>query len=156
MPPYPIREYIPGKPFAAFIEARVAFHERGQQNRPASHRDGPKKVAEEFGWGSGDAGVRKLYRYRHGLHSVRPGGKRGSPSRDVPTERVPRPLVEDALARAGVDFYEVYTEFAHERDIEIEPAAWCPNCQEHVTPIKGECPWDGWRISEGHMNRAAA
>lgn len=152
---YPGGEYVPAKPFADWIEERIRFYDRQQPGTPLTHRDSASRVARDLGWGDKESGARKLYRYRHCLKTMKRGSRYGR-SFDVPTDKFPRPPIEDALFRAGVDFYSVYPEYAHERDIELEPAAWCPACREHVTPIDGECPWDGWRISEGHMNGQVA
>jgi hypothetical protein len=158
MPRYPGSEYVPAKPFADIIYARVAAYQAQEAGFPSQKINALARVAEDLGWGSEESSIRKLYRYRHMLRTVGGGGSRARSvkQRDISTDRFPRPVVEDALFVLGVDFYEVYPEFAHERDIEIEPAAWCPACREHVTPIQGECPWDGWAISEGHMNLKAA
>jgi hypothetical protein len=151
-------EYVPAQPFADWINARVASYQAQETGMAAHQLTAVKRTAEDLGWGSHDGGIRKLYRYRHMLRTVGGGGSRARAvaQRDIPTDKFPRPVVEDALFTAGVDFYEMYPQFAHERDIELEPAAWCPNCRSHVTPIQGECPWDGWRISDGHMNLRAA
>jgi hypothetical protein len=64
----------------------------------------------------------------------------------------PRSLVEDALHHVDPDlFYQVYPEFAHEMDVEIELDAWCPFCEEMVTPINGLCPW--CVCEHGHLFR---
>lgn len=51
---------------------------------------------------------------------------------------VERHVVEDALHRAGVGWWEVYDEEhvdAHVR------SAWCGPCAEQVTTVSGICPW---------------
>jgi len=82
---------------------------------------------------------RTLHRYMKGLDS-----------NSDPTDVLGRYLVEDILHRAGVDFYSLYPEFEHERDIELEPEAWCDKCLDIVTPLDDRCPWcntrtDQWR-----------
>lgn len=150
----PFSNRVPAGPFIAVIEQRIAFH-KSRALFPATNDDCLRRVAEEFGW-EGENGIRRLYRFRHGLKATKqPPGRRGK-SVELRTDSFAREAVEDALHHAGIDFYSVYTEFAFERDIELEPAAWCPACQSHETPIDGCCPWCDWRISEGHMNRQAA
>lgn len=149
----PFRERVPARPFAEWLRARVEFYERQQRAVKSWDRNALAQVAAECGW-PGESGQRKLYRYLRELKSTKRG--RRAKSMEVPAETYPRPVVEDALHHAGVDFYSIYPELAYERDIELEPAAWCPACQEHVTPIGGECPWDGWRIPAGHLNEQVA
>lgn len=78
-------------------------------------------VFGELGWFNEEAARRRVYRWR----------KEGS-----------RPFVDDiidALDSADVDPADVYPELAV--DIELEPDATCPRCNDVVTPIAGRCPW---------------
>lgn len=148
------KENVPVGPFMELLNEwvehyRAIFPGSSAEKTSAAIR----KVAEDLGW-EGEPGMRKLYRYRRGLKSTR--NRRTAPNREIPTGTFPRATVEDALHRAGVDFYSIYPEFSHERDIELEPAAWCPACREHCHPIGGCCPWCDWRISDGHMNMGMA
>lgn len=126
-------------------------------------------VAEELGWGGDGTGVRRLHRYRNGLKNS--SGRICAPpadvlawiskveregetldtlrehkthllKQDVPTEFFERAPVEDALHTAGVSFAAIYPEIAAEEDLELQPDRWCWHCQEAVTPIKDECPWN--------------
>lgn len=142
-------EYVRARPFSNWLNERYEVHLQGE---PAYASHAMTLLLGEIGWPTNEAGSRRLYRYRHCVMSGSCKGVKGS----RPTEWFERDVVEDALHFAGQDFYELYGEYAHERDLPLEPAAWCPSCQSHVTPINGCCPWDDWVISEGHMNRLAA
>ena len=156
-----IMESIPPEPFQAWIFSRLEYHQRqvdlevGQAGAPGAIQ----RLCTEIGWEWTDTNARKLYRWRHGMSDTKVGGRFGK------TVSVPRKLgferasVEDALHNAGVDFYELYPEFAHERDGSPEPEAWCPNCQNHVLVVRNKreqpvCIWCDWRMCEGHLNRS--
>ena len=89
---------------------------------------------------------RTLWRYLHRLD--------GS---DQPTATISRYAVEDMLTRAGEDFYALYPEYEHERDVELEPDGWCPHCQELTTPVEGKCLWcEGRLMRLVHRDRRPA
>ena len=56
--------------------------------------------------------------------------------------------VEDMLERAGADFFDVYPQFRHEVEFELEPDCWCEECRDVTTPIGGVCPWCDQMVSK--------
>lgn len=115
------------------------------------------KLADEVGFtknANPDAAVRRLFRYRNGVTETARGKRTdGKKARcTLPVDEYPRSIVEDACdsARPGL-FYELYPEFAHEMDVTLEPDAWCPFCEQDVTPIGGLCPW--CVCEHGHLFR---
>jgi hypothetical protein len=138
-----IKDPIPSGPFMRWLNDRIA-----ETSMP--------QVVELIGWNQADtydAGLRRLYRYRHGRSETNRGGRAGKKGKScvVPATHFDRPVVEDALNHAGVDLSDIY---APERypalyeDIPLEPEAWCPSCRESCTPIYGVCPWCEWRVRE--------
>ena len=158
----PIKDEIPFEPFQRWLNERMTYHqacyEKERRWTPDLNPLGPvARMLEEIGWEDSDTTARKLYRWRMGTSDCRPEGKSGPRISGTPRKRgLPRAEVEDALHTAGVDFYELYAQFAHERNGEPEPEAWCPACQSHVMtePVgsKHVCIWCDWEISDGHMN----
>jgi hypothetical protein len=132
-------EYVRAQPFSAWLSDRYEFHLQG---RPSWAGDAMTRLLAEIGWPTNEAGARRLYRYRYGLMSGSRNGVKGPRK----TDWFERDVVEDALHMAGVSIYALYPELGHERDVELEPDTWCPGCQDHVTPIRGECPWCSWRM----------
>jgi hypothetical protein len=121
-------------PFTAWCNEQVelAAKRRGALS-VFSDRYGPcAEVADKLG-----VHVRVLNRLVRGMYA----GSRDRRKGEFPAETISRYYVEDLLSRAGVSFYNVYPEFAHEQDIELEPDAWCRCCAEYVTPLNGLCLW---------------
>lgn len=146
-------EMVPAQPFADLLNARVAYWERELAGGVLPGDDGPTvRVARQFGWvhnkEDADTGVRRLYRHRHRVMESAKGKSRGSKgTRTVYlTDEFRRDIVEDALHHAGIPFAELYPEIAEAEEVELEPAKWCPNCQEERTPINGICAFCNWRI----------
>jgi hypothetical protein len=81
--------------------------------------------------------VRIFNRLARGMYA----GSQNSCKGEFKADTISRYYVEDMLTRAGVDFYDVYPDLEFERDIELEPDAFCRQCGEYVTPIQGCCPW---------------
>ena len=145
-------EYVPATPFSQWLQARYEFHVRRFNIGYGSLADsgpGPAiaAVCQEIGW-EGDAGTRRLYRYRHQLSESQVGKKRGKNGERNPgvkvtrtAEQWPRRVVEDALHRAGVLFEDLYPEIAAAEDRPLEPAVWCVACNERVHPVGGVCLW---------------
>lgn len=132
-------EYVRARPFADWLTERFEYF---SSRFPSETSEASARVCIEIGWGPTEAAARKLYRYRRCLYA----GSEDRRKFERRTEWFRRAVVEDALHMAGVDFYGMYPEFAHETNIPLEPAVWCPHCRSEVTPILGECPWDGWRL----------
>jgi hypothetical protein len=142
---------VPAKPFADWLQAKYAEYETSHAFLPSGHSGfvplGPsERLAGELGWGDNQAGVRRLYRYRHQL-AERHSNKR---RRMGVAETYLRSMVENACHRYDPElFAELYPELAD--DIVLEPDAWCPFCQDLVTPIDGLCPW--CVCEHGHLFR---
>ena len=157
-------EYVRVQPFRDWLNERYDRYEQEFAGVGNKHVLGPLiRLCQDIGWGTA-AGQRRLYRYRRGLSDTKRGG-RASKAITVAAVGFSRQVVEDALAHAGVDFYELYPEYAHERYGPPEPEAWCPNCADHVLVVektwktkKGVpksqmvCVWCDWRMTEGHLN----
>lgn len=133
-------ERVPAQPFIDWLEQRLACYEAYEHcpSHPVSPRPstGPlAKLAEECGWGTGDAGIRKLYRFRHSLKSGLVDGEK----KDTRTDTFARDIVEDALHHAGVPFVLVYPGL----DDGLEPrSAWCIRCgEETLRDAEGDCQW---------------
>jgi hypothetical protein len=95
------RPSVPAAPFMTWLERQVAI------------RDGEVRALAEW------LGVhdRVLYRWRAGKKSSSRNGRRG----DFPSDTFPRPSVENALHRADVQFWEVYSpEIYPELFVEVE------------------------------------
>jgi hypothetical protein len=112
------------------------------------------ELADLIGFGGNATGEKRLYRYRFGRLDTRRGGPNGRRI-VVQTDRYPRAVVEDALhrVRPGL-FYDLYPEYRHELDLDaltLEPDAWCPFCEQMVTPIDGLCPF--CVCEHGHLFR---
>jgi hypothetical protein len=161
-------EYVPSGPFQTWLNERVTYWERQFETSRYSNQNlsAVRMVCAEIGWGGTEAGVRRLYKYRHAVKETKTGG-RGGPRLTLPAFQFPRDVVEDALHAASVDFYEVYPQYAHEQQGPPQPEAWCPNCQDHVLVVretwlagrrrelreKFVCVWCDWVMSEGHLNQ---
>lgn len=131
---------IPMAPFSAWCNDQIqqATKRQGGRlvgwDRVRSDTCGPAgELADRLG-----IHIRCLNRLRRGVYAGSQARRKG----EFPADTISRYYVEDLLARAGVDFYDVYVDLAHERDIELEPDGWCSCCREYVTPIRGLCPWD--------------
>jgi hypothetical protein len=129
---------IPMAPFAAWCNDQV------QQAAKRTEGISGWDVARNNMYGSVAAvadrlgiDVRNLNRLCRGMYA----GSRNRRKGEFPADTISRYYVEDLLTRAEVSFYEIYPEFAHERDIELEPGAWCRCCAEYVTPVDGICLW---------------
>lgn len=155
----PVHERVPAGPFAEWLNERFArfLVEAGGSLSDVPPGRGPaQRLCEEIGWGYAEVAARRLYRYRRCLTDTKANGRRIVKE----AETVRRSLVEDALHAAGVDFYDVYPDYAHERCGDPEPEAWCPSCQSHVMVDKiphgaghvFRCVWCRWRMSKGHLN----
>lgn len=119
-------ETVPIGPFMVWLNNEVA-------------RTSLARVCKRVGW-MGDSGQRRMYRYRRGMMESRRNGRRVV----AQTAGFERAVVEDALHRAGVLFEEVYPPERFPAlfdDIPLEPEAFCANCQDTCTPIRGECPF---------------
>lgn len=135
-----VGQQIPLAPFQAWCkeQIRIAAVRRGPFATFAPY--GPvNELADRIG-----LHPRVLNRITRGVYAGHRDGRKG----DIPTDTIGRHDVENALTRAGVDFYGVYPEFEHERDIELEMDQFCSECGEWVTPIKGRCPWDDTDLME--------
>jgi hypothetical protein len=142
--PRKVKEPVPAGPFQRHIENRVAYF--------ASIGEEPTmSVCREFGWSTTEhpeSGLRRLYRFRYGKSDSRRGRKNGSPGVPVKMEWsvYERAVVEDALHCSGFgleDLYprELYPALYVDDDIPLEDEMFCAGCQDHCTPIRGECPW---------------
>lgn len=125
---------IPLAPFTAWCNEQVelAVKRRGVTSVFSDGYGPCAEVADRLG-----IDVRVLNRLMRGMYAGSQNRRKG----EFPADTISRYYVEDLLARAGVDFYGLYPEFAYEQDIEIEPDEFCRECGEYVTPIKGFCPW---------------
>jgi hypothetical protein len=144
-----LADLIPAQPFADWLNERI---EHWQTVLPGDPKNSGAlyRVLEEIGWTPGEAGVRRLYRYRKCLSETRTGRniRKGIPGVciTVPVAMYPRPVVEDALHHAGVLFSDLYPAIAASEELWLEPAKWCPGCQASHTPINGQCPFCDWRL----------
>lgn len=95
-------EYVPAPPFADWLNHRLGVIAA----RVSNLEDACAHLASEMGWTnvSTQAGVRKLYRFRHKLMSSSVNGKKG----DVPTDVFTRASVEEALNHVGIRLGELY------------------------------------------------
>lgn len=156
-----IVEPVRPEPFQNWLKSRLDFHQR-QADADAAFgnnvsRAGVQRLCEEIGWEWTDTSARRLYRWRHGMSDTTIGGRNGKRMASPRKQPFERAEVEEALHAAGVDFHDLYPEFAHERSGAPEPEAWCPNCQDHVLVVgdkRGEpvCIWCDWKMSDGHLN----
>lgn len=145
---------VPAEPFSRWLSAQYDEYEKQDANASACDQDvalGPaQRLAEEIGWGSDDAGIRRLYRYRKQVIE-RTASSRGVRWTET-ADSWPRDAVEDACHRVHPDlFLDLYPELRFERDVVLEPDAYCPFCEELVTPIDGLCPW--CVCEHGHLFR---
>lgn len=136
------RTRIPAEPFLAWCERQLVLIANGgalgtvpvggfgQTSDREARRRAHGVLAGRLG-----VEVRTLWRYLHRLDTE---GR--------PTTTLSRYSVEDMLNRAGEDFYAVYAQLEHERDIELEPDVFCPRCGEMTTPHEGTCLWCGRRV----------
>lgn len=155
---------VPAKPFSDWLNERYERYQR-EYNQRESLVGPTVRLGKEIGF---DAGVsddkslaRRLYRYRHMITETGTGSRRKGTFKRVvrAIEEFPRSVVQEALDTVDRDlFYEVYPQYAHERaetilydDVTLEPDAYCPHCQEWVTPIDGLCPW--CVCEHGHLFR---
>lgn len=138
---------IPLAPLTAWCHEQVEIAARRRAHLDPSRTNrlyGPTaELADRLG-----IQVRVLNRLMRGVYAGCQDGHKG----EFPTDTIARYYVEDLLVRAGVDFYDLYPELEGERDIKLEPDAWCRCCREFVTPIFGCCPWDDTPV---HMEMAA-
>lgn len=142
---------VPAAPFSGWLRDRIAEYEASAATEHEKKQVGASvRLAAELGWGTSEGGVRRLYRYKNAVK------ERTAKSKTVKWNEAasvwPRSDVEDACHNIDPDlFYELYPEFRHERDIDLEPDAWCPFCKEMVTPVDGLCPW--CVCDHGHLFR---
>jgi hypothetical protein len=131
---------IPAEPFVAWCEQRlrvlakdgaIGILPSDARQRTMIARGARTVLAYRLGIED-----RTLWRYLNGWDSVA-----------RPTRTLPRHPVEDMLHRAGEDFYAVYPQYAHERDIELEPDVWCAMCKQVTTPLDGVCLWCDRRVA---------
>lgn len=154
-------EQVPAKPFADWLQTRFAEWSTRSAEDPA------RALSKELGW-PGDAGVRRLFRYRRqqrGTSGSTPSGERWKA--DIHTDTFPRVAVEDALHMAGVEFDSLYVSYAERLEGHRAPArnvltfiatfeliaeeivapvevvsAWCLRCQEEtLRDSRGDCQW---------------
>jgi hypothetical protein len=130
-----IQDPIPSGPFQRWLNDRAA-----ESSAP--------RVVALIGWDdtTEDAGLRRLYRYRHARSETNRGGRAGKKGKAcvLPATHFERSVVEDALDHAGVELSDIYPPERYPalyEDIPLEPEAFCANCQDTCTPIYGECPW---------------
>lgn len=100
-------EYVPAAPFADWLNKRLGQIAAGfDDSATVKYERACAILAAEVGWTdvSVQAGIRKLYRFRHCLMSSIKNGKKG----DVPTDMFTRASVEEALNRAGCRLGELY------------------------------------------------
>lgn len=132
-------EHVPAEPFVRFLNERYAELAAKHAGNLAH---ATLALIEELGWSHQKGAERKLYRVRKSLICSSKDGRKG----EFPSDRFARPLVEEALFNAGVPFSDVYPGIAASEDVELEPAAWCPHCQEERHPIDGLCAFCEWRL----------
>jgi hypothetical protein len=139
---------IPMAPFTAWCNDQVeqaakrAGAPRGWDVARSNMYGAATDVAERLG-----VHIRILNRLRRGMYAGSKDHRKG----EFPADTISRYYVEDLLTRAGTSFYDVYPEFAHERDIELEPDEFCLQCGEYTTPIQGCCPWCDTRVDDLRM-----
>jgi hypothetical protein len=146
---------VAAKPFADWLKAKTAEYSRelpsGNMTKGGFIPLGPcERLACELGWGDNSAGVRRLYRYQNQLveRSMNSRTLRWLETADM----FARSVVENACHHYDPHlFYRLYPELEHERDVMLEPDAWCPFCAQWVTPVDGLCPW--CVCSHGHLFR---
>lgn len=140
-------------PFAGWLNERFAEYERDYKEG-ANGVGAVSRLAREIGFADNvneDSAARRLYRYRRMVTESARGKHADGKKRRVvlSVTEFGRDVVEEALSRVDPGlFYELYPEHAREKldasgfeDIVLEPDAWCPHCNEYVTPIDGLCPW---------------
>jgi len=98
---------------------------------------------------------RTLHRIRNGIGTGKRLGPSGHQAYTYGITTWARFRVEDMLHLAGADFYDVYPEFQHERDVVLEPECWCPSCREVVTPMDGVCLWCDEVLTKPQLEDAA-
>jgi hypothetical protein len=160
-------EQIPAAPFRDLLQQRMDRYERmfgfhGVSNDAGLGCSPSQRLADDCGW-PGEAGVRKLYRYRYGLKEGSLNGKKGA----RPTHTFPRDMVEEALHELGVNFTQLYGDYAARLEGSRAPArdvltfirtfeplaedlvgpvevreAWCVRCAEVTLRDRaGDCQW---------------
>lgn len=120
-------ERLPVQPFRDWLNERLAYlYTRDDLKLDEYHHLVPaaRHLARRLG-----TTPRTLQRYANG--GV--GGKDPTSAYRGPIERM--------LDHAGVSIYEIYPELEPLDDIPLEPDAFCPRCDETVTPVQGICPW---------------
>jgi hypothetical protein len=108
---------VPAWPFADWLNQRIAKYEACAQ-AVDERRSVLSRVADECGWGQEDAGLRKLYRFRHMQKgtSVKVQGQRNKHRKvDITAHSFLRDTVEDACHVAGIDFTELYVGWAEQK-----------------------------------------
>ena len=99
-------DVVPAAPFSRWVNERIAYWERRVGSDAALAR-----LCAEIGW-TGDAGMRRLYRYRRQLSESYVGKSKKRNHRGVPivklAETFSRKVVEEALHHADVRLGEVY------------------------------------------------
>lgn len=132
LPAAPASEEIPSRPFADWLNARIAELEA------ADVVASPTASLASRLWPAMDpeSAVRYLSRYRNCLRSGSRNGVKG----DFPTDTFPRGPVEDALREYGEAIQNV-PGYEDVPEVALEDDAFCERCHEVVTPIEGLCPW---------------
>lgn len=109
------REYILSRPFREWLEQRFICWEDRLRREEGTVTGGIGTIspavalAQELGW-DGESGMRRLWRFRFerkdgSINGVKVGG--------LPTAFFARDIVEEAMHEAGVNFDDLYIEYAH-------------------------------------------
>jgi hypothetical protein len=165
----PKAHLIPSGPFAAWLNTLVDVRLRGKPfpEMKSSQDSALKELCDLLVWVNWeakdpyDAGLRRLYRYRRQLTETNTGTKNyvKGPRVVKHCDAYDRRVVEDGLHHAGVGLEELYPPErfpALYEDIPLEAEAWCPNCQDSCSPIRGFCPWCDWRVRDVAEEKKAA
>jgi hypothetical protein len=133
-PPRKGEQRVPAAPFQQFLGEQAAIH-------------GEAELALMV-----DRSVRWVFRYRNARQESKTGGRSSRTHIVRHLDTFPRSAVEDALDRFSPGlFYDMYPEYAGDQDITLEPDAWCPWCNQMVTPVDGLCPF--CQCAHGHLFR---
>jgi hypothetical protein len=152
-------------PFKEYLEDRFASLQARVDANTSDEGPGASAallLTQELGW-EGEAGIRKLYRFRYGRKS----GSRFGRKCEYPTVTFPREVVEEALHSAGVDLHGLYGDYVERmagrrgRPVDVlehlegfldffdDPVLslvpreeWCARCEDTVfVDAEGECQW---------------
>jgi hypothetical protein len=120
-----LREPVPVKPFLEWAERRARILQVRFAEDDHTANVGLKYLMDEIGWPL-EAGVRRLYRWRTGHENHRGMAERA--------------VIEDALWRAGVGFWEVYEEIAAQ-----DEERWYRDATVHKLPVFAQTRGGEWR-----------